>query len=91
VCEAAGIDYAEVLVDIPPIPSPMSIEVQVRNHNDLFSLEELSPLTGTLNETRKSQWRMGIYTTPENRKIVEQAAYEVLNIEKITKQDKLII
>ncbi|MDD3406965.1 MAG: HD domain-containing protein, partial [Methanomicrobium sp.] len=81
----------EVLVDIPPIPSVMSVEVQVRNHNNLVSLEDLSPLTATLNDTRKSQWRMGIYTTPENRKNVEQAAYEVLNIEKMTKQDKLII
>ncbi|MDD3977478.1 MAG: HD domain-containing protein [Methanomicrobium sp.] len=91
VCEAAGIDDSEVLVDIPSIPSPMSIEVSVKNHNLLLSLEELSPLMSTLNETRKSQWRMGIYTTPENRKIVEQTAYEVLNIEKVTKQDKLII
>ena len=91
VCEMAGIAETEVLVDIPPISSSMSIEVQVRNHNDLVSLEDLSPLTGTLNETRKSQWRMGIYTTSENRRLVEQAAYEVLNIEKPTKQDKLII
>jgi hypothetical protein len=91
VCEAAGVEDFEVLVDIPPIPSVMSVEVQVRNHNNLVSLEDLSPLTATLNDTRKSQWRMGIYTTPENRKNVEQAAYEVLNIEKMTKQDKLII
>jgi len=91
VCEMAGITESEVLVDIPQIPSSMSIEVQVRNHNDLVSLEDLSPLIGTLNETRKSQWRMGIYTTQKNRKLVEQAAYKVLNIEKLTRQDKLII
>ncbi|WOF15729.1 HD domain-containing protein [Methanoplanus sp. FWC-SCC4] len=91
VCEATGLPDEKVLVDIPALPSSMSIEVQVRNHNDLLSLESLSPLTKTLNETRKQQWRLGIYTTPDNRRIVEEAAYEILNIEKPTKQDKLII
>jgi hypothetical protein len=91
ISEAAGIGEEDVLVDIPQIPSSMSIEVQVRNHNDLVLLEDLSPLTGTLNETRKNQWRLGIYTTSKNRKRVEKAAYEILNIEKLTKQDKLII
>ena len=46
--------------------------------------------TGTLNMTRKSEWRMGIYTSSENRKAVEQCAYDLLNIERPTKQDKLI-
>ncbi|MBP2132896.1 HD superfamily phosphohydrolase [Methanomicrobium sp. W14] len=91
VCEAAGTGESDVLVDIPPIPSPISIEVSVRNHNNLVSLEKLSPLMATLNETRKSQWRLGIYTKPEYRKAVEQAAYDVLNIEKLTKQDKLVL
>ncbi|MBN2734179.1 MAG: HD domain-containing protein [Methanomicrobiaceae archaeon] len=91
ISEASGISEEEILVDIPQIPSSMSIEVQVRNHNDLVLLEDLSPLTGTLNETRRNQWRLGIYTTSENRKRVEEAAYEILNIEKLTRQDKLII
>ena len=90
VCKEAGLDRTEVLVDIPPFPSPMKIDVLVRNHNELVSLEELSPLIRTLNMTRKSEWRMGIYTSSENRKTVEQCAYDLLNIERPTKQDKLV-
>ena len=89
VCKEAGLDRTDVLVDIPPFPSPMKIDVLVKNHNELVSLDELSPLIGTLNLTRKSEWRMGIYTSGENRKIVEQCAYDILNIERPTKQDKL--
>ena len=89
VCKEAGLDRTDVLVDIPPFPSPMKIDVLVKNHNELVSLDELSPLIGTLNLTRKSEWRMGIYTSGENRKVVEQCAYDILNIERPTKQDKL--
>jgi HD superfamily phosphohydrolase len=85
----AGIDAWQVLVDIPPFPSPMSMEVQVKNQHDLVDLDEISPLVNTLNETRKQQWRMGIYTTPEHRHSVEEAATEVLHIKKPTKQDRL--
>ena len=91
IAESAGIDEHHVLVDIPPFPSPMSIEVMVENRNDLVSLEKMSPLVNTLNDTRKTQWRMGVYTLPEYRRIVEDAGREVLNIGKPTKQNKLNI
>ena len=85
----AGIEPWQVLVDIPPFPSPMSMGVQVKNRHDLVDLDEISPLVNTLNETRKQQWRMGIYTPPEHRHPVEEAATEVLHIKKPTKQDRL--
>lgn len=85
----AGIEAWQVLVDIPPFPSPMSMGVQVKNRHDLVDLDEISPLVKTLNETRKQQWRMGIYTTPEHRHAVEEAATEVLHIRKPTKQNRL--
>lgn len=91
IAESAGIDNDQVLVDIPPFPSPMSVDVMVENQNDLVSLEEMSPLLNTLNDTRRIQWRMGIYTLPEYRKIVEEAGTEILNISKPTKQNKLNI
>ena len=91
IAEVSGVDEEYILVDIPPFPSSMSIDVMVENRNDLISLEEMSPLLKTLNDTRKTQWRMGVYTLPEYRRTVESAAVEVLNISKPTKQDKLII
>jgi len=89
ICEASGIDEDQILVDIPSRPSFMNIDVNVGEGEALTSLEELSPLVNTLNETRKSQWRIGIYTPEETRKTVEDAAYGVLDIRKPTRQDKL--
>jgi len=91
IAESAGIDSDLILVDIPPLPSSMSIDVMVENRNDLISLEEVSPLLNTLNDTRRTQWRMGVYTLPEHRKAVEEAAKEILSISKPTKQNKLNI
>ncbi|WP_048150733.1 HD domain-containing protein [Methanolacinia paynteri] len=91
IAETAGVNEDFVLVDIPSFPSPMSIDVMVENRNDLVSLEEMSPLLNTLNDTRRIQWRMGVYTLPEYRRAVESAATEILNISKPTKQNKLNI
>ncbi|MHC1626098.1 MAG: HD domain-containing protein [Methanoculleaceae archaeon] len=85
----AGVDPAAVLVDIPRLPSPMSIGVRIQNHHDLIPLEELSPLARTLNETRRQQWRLGVYAPREVQDTVREAAMEVMHIRKATKQDRL--
>jgi len=90
IADHAGVPEESVLVDIPAFPSDMRMGVQVENHHDLTSLDEISPLMRTLNETRKRQWRMGVYTLPDQRKVVEDAASELLSIKKPTKQYRLI-
>jgi HD superfamily phosphohydrolase len=87
----AGVDPAVVLVDIPPFPSRMSMEVQVRNRHDLVHLEDISSLMKALNENRREQWRMGVYTLREYTGAVADAATEVLHVKKATKQDRLTI
>ncbi|WP_342679674.1 HD domain-containing protein [Methanofollis sp. UBA420] len=89
VAEAAGVGEETVLVDIPPFPTDMSMEVRVREKNALVGLEQVSPLLTTLNETRREQWRLGVYTLPDQRETVEAAAIEVLHIKKPTQQDRL--
>ncbi len=91
IAESAGVETWQVLVDIPPLPAPLSIGVQVRNSHAMVDIEEVSPLIGTLNDTRRQQWRLGVYTLPEFRSQVEQAAVEVLRVRRTTKQDKLMI
>ncbi|MDG6257600.1 MAG: HD domain-containing protein [Methanomicrobiaceae archaeon] len=91
IADRAGIEAWQVLVDIPSFPSPMSMGVQVKNRHELVDLDEISPLVNTLNETRKQQWRMGIYTLPEHRHRVEEEATDVLHIKKPTKQDRLLV
>lgn len=87
---AAGVEEWQVLVDIPPLPGEMSMEVRVRSSHTMVEIEEVSPLINTLNDTRRQQWRLGVYTLPEHRTTVEAAAIEVLRVKKPTKQDKLV-
>lgn len=86
---SAGVSPETVLVDIPPIPREMSLGVRVQNRHALTSFEELSPRIRTLNMTRREQWRLGIYTLPEQREAVGDAACEILHIKKPTRQDTL--
>lgn len=67
------------------------MEIRVRNSHAMVAIEEVSPLINTLNDTRRRQWRVGVYTTRENRQVVEQAAIEVLRVKRVTKQDKLAV
>ena len=91
IAETAGVPGDEVLVDIPRLPGTLSMEVRVRNSHAMVDIEEVSPLINTLNDTRRQQWRLGIYTTGEHRHVVEQAATEVLRVKRVTKQDKLVV
>ena len=89
VAEAAGREEWEVIVDIAPFPADMSMGVQVRNRTATLDLSLVSPLVNTLNETRRSQWRLGVYAPREQAGAVEQAAVEVLHVKKATRQDTL--
>ncbi|MEN6443659.1 MAG: HD domain-containing protein [Methanoregula sp.] len=85
----AGCAPSEVLVDIPPFPHDMSMEVMVKNRNATVGFVEFSPRLRMLNETRREQWRLGVYTLPELRDKVTEAATEILHVKKPTRQDTL--
>jgi uncharacterized protein len=89
IAELDGIRHQDVLVDIPAVPSEMSLAVRVRNRYSDTSFEELSPRVRTLNATRREQWRLGVYTLPAYREQVADAACEILHIRKPTRQDTL--
>jgi len=91
IAEAVGVAEDSILVDIPPLPRALSMEVRVRNSHAMVDIEEISPLISTLNDTRRQQWRLGIYTVKEHRSAVEQAAMEILRVKRATKQDKLVV
>ena len=86
---AAGLLPHEVLVDIPSTPSELFLGVRVRNRNTIVAFEEISPRIRTLNATRREQWRLGVYTLPEHREKVAEAACEILHVKKPTRQDTL--
>ncbi|MDH7593450.1 MAG: HD domain-containing protein [Methanomicrobiales archaeon] len=87
----AGVAETQVLVDIPRMPPDLSLPILVRNRHDAVPLEDISPLVDTLNRTRRAQWRAGVYTLPEIRDRVSQAAMEVLRVKRLTKQDRLSV
>jgi HD superfamily phosphohydrolase len=89
IAETVGIGCHEVLVDIPGFPHSMSVQIKVKNQNRLVGLDELSPLVTTLNETRKGQWRLGVYTPPEHVPDVGSAARELFHIRPPTTQGRL--
>jgi HD superfamily phosphohydrolase len=89
IAEKAGILPHEVLVDIPSIPSEMSLGVRVKNRHAVVNFEEISPRVRILNATRREQWRLGIYTIPGKQESVADAACEVMHIRKPTRQDTL--
>jgi HD superfamily phosphohydrolase len=89
IARAAGTGPESVLVDIPAFPSEMSMGVQVKNRHAVVSFEEISPRIRTLNATRREQWRLGVYTLPDRREAVAEAAAEILHVRKPTRQDTL--
>jgi hypothetical protein len=89
IANQAGCTPAEVLLDIPPFPSDMTLEVRVKNQHALVGFVELSPRLQTLNQTRREQWRLGVYTLPACRDAVAEAATAILHIKKPTRQDTL--
>ncbi len=89
IAKAAGLEEYEVLVDIPDFPRDMSVHVKVKNRNRVIGLEDLSPLVTTLNETRRGQWRLGVYTLPDHVEEVSAAARDILHVKPFTTQNRL--
>jgi uncharacterized protein len=90
IAEKAGVEKTSVLVDIPEFPHEMMMDVHILNFHDKIPIEHVSPLTTTLNETRRSQWRLGVYTTHSQIDAVSRAARDVLHTRPITRQERLI-
>ncbi|WP_243670497.1 HD domain-containing protein [Methanoculleus chikugoensis] len=93
IAESAGVTEDCVLVDIPPRSPPGALDggPGQEQPRDGRYRGGLPPLINTLNDTRRQQWRLGVYTVEEHRNAVEQAAMEILRVKRATKQDKLIV
>lgn len=80
----------QVLVDIPAFPRDMRMQVQVQDRDLFLPLEDVSPLVTTLNETRRSQWRVGVYAPPSMVAKVRETARNLLHIRPPTRQERLL-
>jgi len=89
IAEGAGVQPHTVLLDVPAFPRDLSMGVRVKNRNTVINFEEITPRIQTLNETRREQWRLGVYTLPDQRDAVAQCAADILHVKKATRQDTL--
>jgi HD superfamily phosphohydrolase len=89
IADIAHVSSEQVLVDIPEFPGDMQMNVLVQKRHAVVPLEEVSPLLTTLNETRRSQWRLGVYAPHDISAKVAAAAREIFHLKQVTTQERL--
>ena len=79
----AGIDPLYVLVDKPGLPRIAEGNVAIIGEDgDKKPLREVSPLVTIMESASFAAWRLGVYTTEENRDRVKKATVKHLNIRR---------
>ena len=82
IAEEANVDPRYVLVDRPRLPRVAEGNVPVLVDGEVRSLREVSPLATILERAHHAAWRLGVYTTEEDRERVGRAARSCLNIKR---------
>jgi HD superfamily phosphohydrolase len=83
IAELAGIDPLYVLVDKPGLPKISEGNVAIIGEDgETKPLREVSPLVTIMESAHLAAWRLGVYTTEENRERVKKAAMSHLNIRR---------
>ena len=80
IAAAADVDPHAVLVDVPVEPRMRESTARVMVGNDVWRLEDRSPLVRALREIQREQWRCGIYAPSAVRDRVAAAAARVLEL-----------
>ncbi len=79
----AGIDPLYVLVDKPGLPRIAEGNVAIIGRDgEKRPLREVSPLVTIMESAHLAAWRLGVYTTEENRERVKRAAMSHLKIRR---------
>ncbi len=83
IAELAGIDPLYVLVNKPGLPRIAEGNVAIiLQDGEKKPLREVSPLVTIMESAHLAAWRLGVYTTEENRERVKKAAMKHLNIRR---------
>jgi HD superfamily phosphohydrolase len=81
IADAAEVDPAEVVVDVPPRPSMTESSSRVVVSGEVRRLEDHSPLVSALRTAHRNQWRLGVYAPGEHAERVGTAAVDVLDLD----------
>lgn len=85
----AGIEPEYVIVDIPEKPEIIEMKARVMMNGSMVPIDKASSLVATLEKAQKDNWRLGVFTTQENREKVGKIAREFFGVKKDVKQFKL--
>jgi hypothetical protein len=61
----------------------------VKMNGRMLRLDEASHVVATLEQAHRDNWKMGVYTTQENREAVGKAARDFFDIKRETRQFRL--
>jgi hypothetical protein len=89
IAEIVGIDSKEVLIDIPRDPEIVEMKALVKMNGRMLRLDEASHVVATLEQAHRDNWKMGVYTTQENREAVGKAARDFFDVKRETRQFRL--
>ena len=81
IAEAADIDRAAVILDVPEPPSMTESSARVMVNGEVRRLGRQSPLVGALRTAGRNQWRLGVYAPAEHVDRVGRAAVDVLDLD----------
>jgi HD superfamily phosphohydrolase len=89
IAESAGVEPEYVLVDIPEKPEIVEMKAEVLVNGKMIPIDKASSLVSALGKAQLDNWRLGVFTLPEHREKVGNAAREFFEVKKDTKQFKL--
>ncbi|MCZ7392860.1 MAG: HD domain-containing protein [Candidatus Methanoperedens sp.] len=89
IAESAGVEAEYVLVDIPEKPEIVEMKAEVLVNGKMIPIDKASSLVSALGKAQLDNWRLGVFTLPEHREKVGNAAREFFEVKKDTKQFKL--
>jgi HD superfamily phosphohydrolase len=89
IAESAGVEPEYVLVDIPGKPEIAEMKAEVLVNGKMIPIDKASSLVSALGNAQLDNWRLGVFTLPEHREKVGNAAREFFEVKKDTKQFKL--
>ncbi|CCQ32796.1 dGTPase protein [Halorhabdus tiamatea SARL4B] len=81
IAEAAGVDPAAVILDVPPEPSMAESSSRVLVNGTVRRLEEQSTLVRALQAAQRDRWRLGVYAPADVRERVGDAAVRTLDLD----------
>ncbi len=81
IADRAGVAPETVVVDVPDRPSIRESTARVVVGGEVRSLADASELVGALRSAQRAQWRLGVYTPPDQSALVGRAARAVLGVD----------